>query len=272
MFSLFGSYLWFQLKAIAISENPLNEEEKSQPWTLSVSCDDGNPGFQKLREGSDKNDIFPFQEILLPQLQTRNGIHFESNSTTASSKSINFPTARRIKSEMYSFNPIDLDENVIEDIVNTSIDSYYTVDELLSNFNYVFGRTLMTTILVCIVMLLTNTFFIFMWVHKEGMIMNICCSIIPMIIFSMELFLLTSVAENLHTEADKIFAILNDLPFDCISPETLSKIQLLALKITSTPPRIEPCRFFRINRSLITSILSALTMYLIVLVQFENAD
>ena len=144
----------------------------------------------------------------------------------------------------------------VEDIVNCCIESYYALDAQVKSYGVEFGKYLMLDILQEIVVILTYSFFMFMWGHKEFYV-GILGALIPLCLYSSELYMLATSADKLQTEAHKIVNVLNFLPFEKLSTDVQAKVHLLAIKVSASPPRIEPCSYFTLNRNLVTSVITS---------------
>ncbi|CAG7831084.1 unnamed protein product [Allacma fusca] len=159
----------------------------------------------------------------------------------------------------------------LNEMVNICIDSYYNVCEQIKKYSTVFGMHLAINTWLEIMTILIFSYFSFLWIREQSYV-KLVVSTYPIILFSIDLYFTASVAESMKFEAQETQNVLRLLPFKRLSVSTTKKVHALAHKLTLRPPSIDPGNYFTFNRSMLTSILSALVMNLIVLVQFENSE
>ncbi|CAG7733653.1 unnamed protein product [Allacma fusca] len=160
-------------------------------------------------------------------------------------------------------------------ILSHCVKSYYVLEELISEYHEIFSTVIITEILLSAVILLASVFFSIQWVivgHFSLVATVLPCSLLN----AFKIFLMGKEASGMTSACQ---SIANQLVFSCggegkqyFDSELISKGKLLISTIQTNPVSIDPGNYFRLDGRLVTSILSTLTMYLIIMVQFRQAD
>ncbi|CAG7823859.1 unnamed protein product [Allacma fusca] len=155
--------------------------------------------------------------------------------------------------------------------ITDCIDAYYIVEDLVSECNCHFAFEMSWQILFSFIFVCARAFcsIFLLLILSVPSVLYMTCNV------SIYLWKVYSLANNcsaIDIAVKRITMQLHFIDLESVPTWLQTKINLLALKISTERPKVSPGQFFTLNRRLLTSIVASMTTYLIILIQFQVAD
>ncbi|CAL8127558.1 unnamed protein product [Orchesella dallaii] len=145
------------------------------------------------------------------------------------------------------------------------------LENIVVGANFVFGWCIPLDVLMMLITITTSLFsFIIFLLHSE---FSAALTFgLPLVLNSAILFEFFNASYGFEAEGQKCTMLLRQIPMSKLNHSEAIHVSLLQSKLLLQPLTIDPAVFFRVNRKTLSAITSAITTYLIVLVQFHNDE
>ncbi|OXA37419.1 putative gustatory receptor 23a, isoform B [Folsomia candida] len=163
--------------------------------------------------------------------------------------------------------PYILDENKL----HLCIQNYHRTVEMLRKYSSRSVQRISSEIGYNSLLILAYLFIGFTWA-ENGEIGAALTRVIPLILCIKIIFHLGTEAGQLELNQKAIFRVLCRMQHRAMSEETKSMVFTMIQELSGDRLRVEPGSFFTLNRRLLTSILSSVMTFLVVLVQFRDGE
>ncbi|CAL8118084.1 unnamed protein product [Orchesella dallaii] len=156
--------------------------------------------------------------------------------------------------------------------IKNTLHRFQQLESLIADYNQIFGLYNVVDFLSLTIAITVTLFQIIDYLLK----FNIAPAMVylaPLGLNVVVLFQMFDEANSIELEAGRCVSILRDIPSQSIiEADELDQVSMHVNKFLLKPLRITPGAFFHVNRKTLASIASVITTYLVVLIQFYNAD
>ncbi|CAG7716076.1 unnamed protein product [Allacma fusca] len=167
--------------------------------------------------------------------------------------------------------PTGEDSNIIEILIGSCLQAYNVLEDIIKDFDRHFTLELILIVLFSVLITSLQIFFVIFYFFIGKYINALWIGLYAMIC-TYQIYYLTSHCSSLDGAIKAVLDKLYCIDSDKISKHLFMKVSTMTLKLSTNAPTISPGQFFKVDRHLITSILAAITTYIVILIQFEAGD
>ncbi|CAG7819164.1 unnamed protein product [Allacma fusca] len=159
----------------------------------------------------------------------------------------------------------------ITELLEQCLKAYLIVEELVLSFNRHFDTELFLTFVTSFCMIFARTFLVF-YVALKYSPTELIFAVGKTIVYIWQIYHVASSCSQLDQQVKEIQYFLHRIELKGLPTYMLTKIDMLALRLTTHPLTISPWQFFKLDRRLITTMFASMTTYLVILIQFQVGD
>ncbi|XP_049824632.1 gustatory receptor for sugar taste 43a-like [Aethina tumida] len=147
---------------------------------------------------------------------------------------------------------------------------YERIVEVVEYVNEVGGLGIIIILLSCLLHLIVTPYFLLYEIANNGNKVFICLQTVWLITHSTRLLLVVEPCHQFLIENSKTINLVLQLLAFVRDEEARKTLHLLALQVSQCKIRFYSCGLVKIDRSLITAVVGAVTTYLVILFQFNK--
>nr|XP_033337492.1 gustatory receptor for sugar taste 43a-like isoform X1 [Megalopta genalis]XP_033337493.1 gustatory receptor for sugar taste 43a-like isoform X1 [Megalopta genalis] len=144
--------------------------------------------------------------------------------------------------------------------------------DTVSLINNTFGVVILAVTTTCLLHLVITPYFLILQAGEEHEWIFLAVQGMWCIFHVTRMLIIVQPSYSTVAEAKKTAVLVSQLLSSSFDASTRHQLEIFSLQLLHRPLEFSVCGLFSLDRTLITSITGAVTTYLVILIQFQNAD
>ncbi|CAG7784839.1 unnamed protein product, partial [Allacma fusca] len=133
--------------------------------------------------------------------------------------------------------------------------AYYIIEEIVREFGRHFNSEMFLIFTFSFFVIFARAFFVILYILKSSPT-SFLYMIFKIIVHIWKIFYITTLCSKLNGEVQNISFFLHRIDLEPMPPHLQAKVNMLSTKLSSDPLTISPGQFFKLNRGLITTVIT----------------